>query len=137
MGNMCLYCKSYENLPLDTMDRKVLKAKVVDVYDGDTCTIVYYRGTTPHKRKFRLYGVDTPELKVGKNIENREEIKQRGLAARDALRLKILNRVVTIQFQKEEKFGRCMGVIWYGGQNVNKWLVEEGYAKEYFGGKKQ
>jgi micrococcal nuclease len=119
------------------MHTKVLKAKVVDVYDGDTCTIVYYQGTTAHKRKFRLYGVDSPELKVGKHVENRDQIKQRGLDARDALRNKILHRVVTIQFHKEEKFGRCMGVISYGGQNVNKWLVQEGYAKEYFGGKKQ
>ena len=115
----------------------VIVVMVVEVYDGDTCTIVYYQGTTVHKRKFRLYGIDTPELKVGKHVEGREEIKQRGLAARDALRNKILNKVVTIQFHKEEKFGRCMGVILCGGQNVNKWLVKEEYAQEYFGGKKQ
>ena len=85
---------------------------------------------------FRLYGIDTPELKVGKNVKGRDEIKRKGLEARDALREKVLNKVVTIKFCQEEKYGRCMGTIFYVGTNMNTWMVENGYAKEYFGGKK-
>ena len=34
------------------------------------------------------------------------------------------------------KFGRILGEIFAEGQSVNKLLVEEGHAVEYFGGKK-
>lgn len=136
MGNVCLYCNTYDDLALDTMNGQKKWARVVDIYDGDTCTIVYYEGRTPHKKKFRLYGIDTPELKVGKNVPNRDKIKKKGLEARDALRANILNKVVTIHFRKEEKYGRSMGTIFCGGINMNQWMVESGYATEYFGGKK-
>ena len=34
------------------------------------------------------------------------------------------------------KFGRILGEIYVGDVNVNKLLIEEGHAIEYFGGKK-
>ena len=136
MGNTCLYCNSYDDLSVDTMNGKEKKARVVDIYDGDTCTIVFYEGAVPHKKKFRLYGIDTPELRVGKNVPDREDIKRKGVEARDVLRQKILGKVVTIQFCKEEKYGRCMGTIFYNKVDMNRWMVQNGYAIKYDGGKK-
>ena len=34
------------------------------------------------------------------------------------------------------KFGRCLGSLHVGDINVNKVLVSEGHANEYFGGKR-
>jgi micrococcal nuclease len=82
--------------------------------------------------KIRLAHIDAPEL----NGETRAE----GKAAGDFLRELVLNRNVIIQTikspsggDKQEKFGRYLGVIWLDGVNVNDLLVSKGYAirREY------
>jgi endonuclease YncB( thermonuclease family) len=51
---------------------------------------------------------------------------------------KIHNRkIVTVQLKpKNEKYGRLLGTIFYKGENINDWMVNNGYGKSYFGGKK-
>ena len=49
----------------------------------------------------------------------------------------ILNKVVTIKFTKNEKFGREMGIILYEGQDINKKMIESGHARIYHGEKKE
>jgi endonuclease YncB( thermonuclease family) len=34
------------------------------------------------------------------------------------------------------KFGRCLGIIFVDEVNVNKTLITEGHATEYYGGKR-
>ncbi|MAP79937.1 MAG: nuclease [Aequorivita sp.] len=75
--------------------------------------------------KFRLYGIDTPELRG----EEREE----GLKVRDIVREMILDKDVIINSykDKQEKYGRYLANIIIDDIDLNVWLVENGHAKEY------
>jgi micrococcal nuclease len=103
------------------------KAIVLDVYDGDTCTVDIDLGfgIWMKKQKLRLYGINTPEL-TG-------EQKQDGIKTRDYLASLIMGKEVIIETQKDkaEKYGRWLATIWLDGVNLNKKLIEEGYAREY------
>ena len=110
----------------------VYKAKVVSVYDGDTCDVEIDLGfKIILKERLRLLGVDTPEIRT-----RDKEDKKRGLMVRDKLRDKILKKTVLLKTSKEGKFGRYLADIWVGDLHINKWLIDQGYAKEYWGGKR-
>lgn len=103
------------------------KAKVIDVYDGDTITVDIDLGFNIWKRneKIRLASINAPEVR-GKN-------KDKGIVVRDYLRLLILNREVTLKTikDKKEKYGRYLGVIFLNEENINNKLLEENLVKEY------
>ncbi len=102
------------------------KAKVISVYDGDTITAMVDLGFYHFQQmKFRLYGIDTPEL--------RGEDREKGLAVRDIVREMILDKEVTINSykDKQEKYGRYLANIVIDGLDLNQWLVQNGHAKPY------
>ena len=109
------------------------KAKVVSVYDGDTCRadIELGFGTVLKNKTIRLSGIDTAEI--------RSENKENALKARDRLRELILGKEVIIQTMKDRtgKYGRIIATIYLDGMNVNEILVEEGLAKKTTTGKKK
>jgi endonuclease YncB( thermonuclease family) len=90
--------------------------------------------------KFRLYGIDSPELKPLKIIENRTDIIDSANRSKKFLESLILNKIVYIKFKNEEKYGRLMGIIYFSKneneKSVNQIMIDNGYAIEYFGGKK-
>jgi micrococcal nuclease len=105
------------------------KAVVTSVYDGDTCTIDIDLGlhTWIKGEKLRLMRIDAPELK-GKT-------RSKGLAARDYLRILILNKEIFIETIKDakEKYGRYLAEIWLEDEkgkllNINDELVKNGFA---------
>lgn len=105
---------------------------VVKVYDGDTITVVtklQLEGSPYYKFSIRLAGIDTPEI--------RGADKEAAIAARDALANKIMHKEVEITNIKTEKYGRLLADIHIDGLHINQWLIQEGYAKPYFGGKKE
>jgi endonuclease YncB( thermonuclease family) len=125
-------------------------AKVVDVYDGDTVKVVFPVHNTFYRWNCRLIKVDTPELRTRCKLQ-----KQYGYKVRDALREKILNKVVLIHCDEFDKYGRLLVSIYEdipftpiqnGGGNVeaelsnvksvNDWLIESNYAFYYDGGTK-
>ncbi|MCB0456110.1 MAG: thermonuclease family protein [Flavobacteriaceae bacterium] len=102
------------------------KAKIIDVYDGDTVTAVVDLGFLHFQEmKLRLYGINTPELKG--------EDRDRGLVVRDILRNLILDKEVMIHSYKDKqgKYGRYLATIFLDGLNINNWLVDEGHAVVY------
>ena len=48
--------------------------KIVDVYDGDSVKAVFYTSNTLHKWSVRLKGINTPEMRPSRKLENRLEI---------------------------------------------------------------
>ncbi len=105
------------------------RAKVVDVYDGDTCRVDIDLGfnISIKREKIRLSGINAPELR-GKE---REE----GLRSRNYLRELILGKEIYLETEKDRKgkYGRYLGTIWVKDENdkyfnVNEKLVKEGYA---------
>tara|TARA_R110002060_G_scaffold49061_2_gene60052 strand:- start:759 stop:1082 length:324 start_codon:yes stop_codon:yes gene_type:complete len=103
------------------------KAQVISVYDGDSITVdidlgfgIFMKG-----QKIRLLGIDTPEIRGDERPE--------GLIARDALRARIVGQSIIIKTHKDTKgkYGRWLGEVILGSENINKWLLTEGYAKPY------
>ena len=103
------------------------KAEIVDVYDGDTVTADIDLGFHTWRRgeKLRLYGINAPEVRGGADEE-----KAKGIAARDALRGRILDKEVIICTisDRKEKYGRYLAEIYLGTEKLNDWLVTEGHA---------
>lgn len=115
-------------------------AYVKDVYDGDTITVDISLGfhVTMTDIKVRMIGINTPEIRT----KDKDE-KEKGLATRDWLRERILGKKVLLHTKKRGKFGRWLGMIWELDQDkplfensYNKQLINEGLAKEYWGGKR-
>ena len=110
---------------------------VEKVVDGDTIDAVFDLGFDVRIcNRIRLLGIDTPESRT-RDLEE----KKRGLAAKDrVLELCPVGGDVVLKTSKDGKgkFGRILGEIFVPGvvQSVNKLLIEEGHAVEYFGGKK-
>jgi endonuclease YncB( thermonuclease family) len=121
------------DIPYFTFNGKELNTKVVDVYDGDTCTIIFKYNKEFVKYKLRMYGYDSPEMRPRKNIDNREEIIKLAHIAKEALIKKVLGKIVKIHFMKEEKYGRLMGNMFLGDENINEWMINNGYGYPYFG----
>lgn len=101
-------------------------ATVISVYDGDTITCLVDLGfKVSVVKKIRLYGINTPEM--------RGEEKEFGKVVRDYLRNIILGKKVKLKTIKDKtgKYGRYLATIFYENKNINKHLIEIGYAKEY------
>lgn len=105
------------------------RARVVSVYDGDTCTVDIDLGLTLWKRgeTVRLARIDAPEL-TGSTA-------RRGAKSRDHLRSLIENRDIILATLRDEreKYGRYLGEIWLEADgrfiNVNDAMVAAGHAK--------
>lgn len=129
----------------------VLQAKVTEVYDGDTVIIVFFDGNHFVKYPFRLFGFDSPEMKMKKGLPDRDLHKSAARVARDKLSelLETSHYMVWIRFSKiKERYGRLMGDMFLvdpkstgefiGTETcVNDWMIKQGFGKKYDGGKKQ
>lgn len=133
-----LESNTYEDLKLDSLDGETKMCKIVDVYDGDTYTIVFYIGELAVKRKLRLYGIDTPEVKPKLSLENHDLHKQAGQIARDYVKKKFdeNKNIVKVKFMQKEKYGREMGVVYINNKSLAQHLIEEKIGLEYTGNKK-
>jgi len=103
------------------------RARITDVYDGDTVTADIDLGfkVWRHGEKLRLFGVDAPEM--------RGDERTKGQVSRDALHERIIGREVVICTLKDKtgKYGRYLAEIFVEGESVNAWLIRQGYAKPY------
>jgi len=103
------------------------KAKVLDVYDGDTVTLLIDIGFSIHlKERCRLIGINTPEIRT-RDLEE----KKNGYIARDYLRNLILNKDVIIETHKQGKYGRYLVEIFYNDESINQKMLDKGYAEPY------
>lgn len=117
------------NIRVFSLDGMTFDAKVVDVYDGDTATLVF-KFYDYYKWKCRLDGIDTPELKTGNNKED-------AVKARNYLRSIILNKIVKISCGTFDKYGRLLVRIVHDDIDINNLMITHGYAKSYSGGTKE
>lgn len=114
------------------------KAKLDRVVDGDTVDANIDLGfdITIHKR-IRLAGIDTPESRT-RDLEE----KKRGLASKARLIEMLGDGEFVLESKEVGKYGRVLGVLHVHPEdnlpiNINDTLVKEGYAVEYWGGKKK
>jgi endonuclease YncB( thermonuclease family) len=113
-------------------------AQIVRVSDGDTIVIAAPFLPQPLKPELavRIYGVDTPEK--GHRAQCPTEA-QRGESAsaftKNAVAKSVKRQVVLYGW---DKFGgRVLGDIVLDGQSLRAMLIQNGFAREYFGEAKQ
>ena len=127
-----------ENTPYYSYENRKQKVKVLRVVDGDTVDIAMYHVETNNifKYRVRLYGIDTPEKRPLKSDPNRDKeiaaAKQSTKAMTD--KLKESDNMVTALFYKPDKYGRLLCTFYDNkGEDINAWMIQEGYATSYFG----
>jgi micrococcal nuclease len=142
---MDLLDNSVFDLPLYSVSNIKCEGRIVDVYDGDTITIVFKLNNQLQKHKIRFFGINTPELKgpthkdglaarnfllsqiLDKEIELDKEYKRDEIVKL----LKDLKKLFTFELLGEEKYGRILGKVYDKDECLNDIMVLHGYAKEY------
>jgi len=133
---------STKKTPKFSLEGQTKLCKVVDVYDGDTCRVVFNHNGKINKWNVRMVGYDTPEMKPSKSNPNRDTIKQKAKESRDYLKSLIANendKLVYLKCGKFDKYGRLLGEIFIdldNKQSVNELMITNGYGYKYNGGAK-
>ena len=109
------------------------KARITKIVDGDTikCDIDLGFSMFLSNQTIRLYGVDTPESRTS----DKEE-KYYGNISKQFLKdycPKGSYITLRTHLDKKGKFGRILGELIVNDTNLNKALIEENLAVEYFG----
>jgi len=96
---------------------RTLVGHVVGVTDGDTITIL---DATQTQYKIRLAGIDAPEKK-----------QPFGNVSKKSLSDLVFDKVVSIQYSKEDRYGRIVGKVIINGTDANLEQVKRGLAWFY------
>ena len=111
------------------------RAIVTKIYDGDTITVAIDLGFKAWQKgmKLRLYGINTPEIRLGKKTNAKD--KKRGLEAKAWLEDKILGKQVILRTHRDKqgKYGRWLAEVYpadtaLGSTSYNAQLVNKGMA---------
>jgi len=120
-----------------SFDGRNVLAKIVSYYDGDTVRIKFKFDDKLIQYPTRLTGYDCPEMRPKKSNPHRDAEKLAAKAAKQALINKIDGKLVIVQCGPFDKYGRILATIFSrNGENINKWMIREGYGIPYDGGHK-
>ncbi|MCR5752510.1 MAG: thermonuclease family protein [Kiritimatiellae bacterium] len=98
-------------------DQKLLVGKVTRVSDGDT---IWVRDRLGQRHKVRLNRIDAPE-------------SDQPFGKESTLHLQSIvgNKEVTVEYETHDRYGRILGIIRLGDEDVNLQMVRDGYAWHY------
>jgi endonuclease YncB( thermonuclease family) len=116
---------------LDKIDKFSYKgysfnALVTDVYDGDTCHIVFYESKIPRKYAARISGYDSPEIKPLKSIADRELHVDAAKSCKKFLYDLICGKIVRVDVVGDDKYGRLLIEIYHGQYNISSLMKSIG-----------
>ena len=124
--------------------------KVVKVHDGDTVTIVMIYNGALTKLNCRWYGLDTPEIRKDSLDAHRARNRLIQLTTNCKISLDDMrndkqiqemldtnNKLIYVKLSDFDKYARTLAILYDGEQIINDIMLQEGYAKEYFGGIKE
>ena len=117
--------------------------KVVDIYDGDTCRVVFNHNGCINKWNVRMNGYDSPEMRPSRSLPNREEIKKKAVESKEYLRSLVANSAEQLVYVKcggFDKYGRLLGELYVNledEKSVNQQMIDNGHGYEYHGGTKK
>lgn len=112
---------------------------VYNVVDGDTVDVAFKidklkigncnMKNTISKVRLRLYGINTPELKPRKNIENRDEIIIKANKAKQRVEELILHKEILVKCYKNGNFGRTLATLYtpIDKHNIDKSKTDKKY----------
>lgn len=93
-----------------------------EIVDGDTLLI--------DQTRIRLSAIDAPETDQT-CLDAKGSTFACGVVARDRLRAKVSGSSVTCSGEGEDKYGRTIATCKLGNEDLNRWLVAEGFALAY------
>jgi endonuclease YncB( thermonuclease family) len=155
-ADRCLNSHTYDNTPAFTLEGVQTVARVVDVYDADTMTVILPFGGRMYRFSIRLAGIDSCEIK-----SKQDDLKRRAIAARNrVLQLLGINVGLDDNLSRKEvrsmltttvatvwivcgcfdKYGRVLAnVFQHAGTrtSISGLLLREGHAYAYAGGTKR
>jgi len=124
--------------PKKAPDMRVYDWQITRVVDGDTVEFAAPWLPDPLKKRLviRVYGVDTPEK--GHRAQCPSEA-QRGAAATEFTKKVITDsKKAQVAIWDWDKFGgRVLGDIIVDGKSLRALLIQNGFAREYYGEAKQ
>lgn len=159
---MNILCEATHDTPIFSLEGKILAAKAVDVYDGDTATFCVLLKDEVCAFKMRLSGIDTPEMRPSRSSSTRNEEKAASRYVRNRL-IQLLTdqdvdlyrsysrrairelmarsrKLVYLKCGKAGKFGRVLVHVFLNRDDVqtkelcfNRTLIREGLAYRYHG----
>jgi len=123
--------KSFDDFDSYNLDGERLIAKIIKVHDPDTVTIGWKQDSRWVRTNVRLLGIDAPELhsKVAKE-------SQLCRFGREWLKANYLNKLVFVECQEMDKYGRLLGnILDYTDPtiNVNNKLISLQFVRAYGG----
>lgn len=151
---------NYDNTSEFSLENYITLARVVDIYDGDTCTCIIPIHNTFYKYHVRLCDIDTAELNSKSYLHKQNALRAKKrlfelitdsecsadiVNSRVDLR-KILNDkcyIIKLKCGKFEKYGRLLGYLFHESSDCsniyssyNYCLINEKLANIYHGGTK-
>ena len=113
-------------------------AQILRVSDGDTVVIAAPFLPKPLKPELavRIYGVDTPEKGFRAKCPQEDERGKQATKFTTAAVAKSSKRQVVL-YDWDKFGGRVLGDIILDGQSLRAMLIQNGFAREYFGEAKQ
>lgn len=111
------YCLLAFLLFVTSVQAETLEGRVVGVADGDTITILDNNNT---QYKIRLAGIDAPEKK-----------QPFGNVSKKSLSDLVYGKQVTIDWNKQDRYGRTVGKVLVDGVDANLEQVKHGQAWFY------
>lgn len=134
-----LFLQDPDKLDCISFSNKVFRCRCVNVYDGDTLTVVLKYNNEFYKYNVRLNGIDTPELRSSTRKVSDHE-KKIALEAKKFLSDYLLEKIIVLKCddKQTDKYGRVLGIVYDSESkiNYNKLMIEKKYAYAYDGGKK-
>lgn len=119
-------------------DGAVYDYKVLRVVDGDTVEFeaAFLPDPLPKKLSIRVWGVDTPEKSFRAKCDSE---KARGEEATKFTKDLVAHaKTLQISIYEWDKFGgRVLGDVIIDGNSLTKMLIDNGYAREYYGDAKK
>jgi endonuclease YncB( thermonuclease family) len=101
----------------NTSTADTLYGRVVGVADGDTVTVL---DATNTQWKIRLMGIDAPEKKQPFGNKSKEHLSSL-----------VFNKQVSVEYSKQDKYGRTVGKILVDGTDSNLQQIKAGLAWHY------
>jgi endonuclease YncB( thermonuclease family) len=98
------------------------QARVSEVVDGDTVHLQPVGGR--QEIKARLLGIDAPEI-----------CQSFGHEAHNALARRLTDKVVMVESNRQDDYGRALTRIYLNGEDMGGWLVRQGLAWSYGAGR--
>lgn len=109
---------------LNPGQKSTYKASVVRVVDGDTVIVEMEGG---QEERVRLLLIDTPE-----SVDPNKELQPFGLEAKEFLE-KTLKEGGCVELEigenSRDQYERLLAYIWLDNENINKKIVQEGFAR--------